>query len=289
MQGEQLIEPATDCITASTQDCSKAFGPEYSYDGVQAGFGPLAALCKTKCKWTGYSGSKMNCCLNGNDSPRSCDPTLTYSSGNCDDVFASYCAQGSNIITDQKCINWASARPASAAPLMKRACIASTLGAGSVCRNWCMNNQGQCDDAMAQYCKSYPNDPMCRCYTSPAAQYNAICIDKDCRDTGYKTAAMLTTQCPTQIDCKQYITLAAGGKINFTDNTVIQRCGNDGGGVNTAGSGSTSSNGGSTTTTSNIPTQTPTLFSSITVEEWILFAFIFLIFVAIIVIVAIAT
>lgn len=95
------------------------------------------------------------------------------------------------------------------------------------CLNFCVKNQGECDQAISKYCKKPENKDkdVCSCLNSPARKYNPLCIDSRCARIGYATNSMLRQPCPAITDCGIYYDIkGTGGNIDFTDASLEQRC-----------------------------------------------------------------
>jgi len=96
------------------------------------------------------------------------------------------------------------------------------------CINFCKNNSGKCDDLMTKYCLLGENEkkPECKCLNSPALDYNPICIDGACINSGYATQGMIDrTPCPSVVDCRIYNQISETGRdVEFTAN-IQQTCG----------------------------------------------------------------
>lgn len=97
------------------------------------------------------------------------------------------------------------------------------------CQTFCMDNFGECDSGMANFCELYPSHPFCSCIHSVVNKYNPLCIDADCEKTGYATNSMLTSkgdECMIT-DCSQYLEVKdviAGKELNIVP-SFSQQCG----------------------------------------------------------------
>jgi hypothetical protein len=99
------------------------------------------------------------------------------------------------------------------------------------CKTWCTNRPGQCDAGAIDYCSRNPADPFCACLRSPLAAQgpNAValpsCFDGKCIAVGYKTAPMLSTNCPSV--CQQALNCWQGtnGSCQIDGNQFQLNCG----------------------------------------------------------------
>jgi len=159
------------------------------------------------------------------------------------------------------------------------------------CKSWCTNNTAICDPFAQTYCDQNPTDPYCACIKSPAKGIGGVnpkCIDAACLAGGYLTTAMKNTNCPSIIDCSIKTTLENTGIIFSNTTPIQQNCGNT---TVVAPPGTTvvvpPNNPTTTNTVTNVTnvTNTPGKLSVISnyVHDhmWILLAFIFLVFIAI--------
>jgi hypothetical protein len=109
---------------------------------------------------------------------------------------------------------------------------------------YCMMNLGSCDTYMKDYCSKNPSDPKCACITSDMLKfkYNPLCTDQKCIQGGYQTNSMISARgqgCEI-VDCSTYLQAKAGGKVDFSDVNIQQRCGS--GTASTTGNAKPSSN-----------------------------------------------
>lgn len=222
-------------------ECSRSWGPEYKYAGTATGCGTggcAAAKQLVKCQHFQYTGSAADCCTGANPGydytnngqsqhQRTCNPELVPSNAKCDSTLQTFCAQGTNIFTHPKCIDWRTQRETAAkstVELYSNQNLATDLNA----RAWCVANQGKCDVAATAFCKAKPTDPFCACLMSPAPKFSPSCIDAKCLTTGYKSSAMtVPSQCPPITSCDIGISGTAGGNFTISDKvTMVQNCGN---------------------------------------------------------------
>jgi hypothetical protein len=130
----------------------------------------------------------------------------------------SYCA-GANIFTNATCTSWAASNPSLAYDIQQTYCDAANIYSDSNCKTFALSEAaaGKIDSTMDTYCQEYPTDSLCACINSPIVscpqQYST-----PCRQTGYQTNAMLTTTCPTVMNCQQYNTLSPEA-ISIAENT----------------------------------------------------------------------
>jgi hypothetical protein len=161
---------------------------------------------------------------------KTCDPQWTPASQKCNNPLAIYCAQGSNIFTQDVCKKWENAHRDDAWDIKKKACSAETaIKSNAQCRTWIINEGRQSsydnmDYEIADYCAANPQDTICACLVSQGK--NIPCphiFDKNCvQKVAYKTQKMMETQCPPYIDCSQYVNIS--DKATLTDTAITQEC-----------------------------------------------------------------
>lgn len=223
-------------VTARAK-CTAEYGNEWAYDG----FGPCD-MCrwgwlnwtigtKAKCKHVSYLGSPTDCCLGRDTGKNSCDPDYRPGSAACDSALAAYCRVGDRMNSDNRCIQWGNVRPEGSRQIKSEYCLAN-LGVKE-CQTWCKNEtvagRGTCDNAMTNYCKGAgANSAICSCINSKLADpnigINPKCIDSNCIRSGYITQNMYNTNCPNITNCDVQMDIINTGILtaNFD---VNQECG----------------------------------------------------------------
>lgn len=104
---------------------------------------------------------------------------------------------------------------------------ASNMGS-QACQTWCKQNPGYCDSAAISYCSASPSDPFCACINSPVNTTGAInpkCVDRKCLETGYLTSGMLSTNCPSIVNCDVQTIINNSGIIADISIPIQQNCG----------------------------------------------------------------
>jgi len=221
-------------------------GPGCHYCSTQA---PRAVGCSSGCasvqccsimgssgtyKRTKYGADPVQCCLQsasmiGN---QTCDPQYRVpTSTACYDAIKAYCIQGDNLFSQNVCQSWCSSNPTECQSYKESYCNQNANVSSSYCQTWCMDNMGSCDNSMDWWCAQSANqkDPKCSCINSDLIQYqyNPLCDDKNCIDTGYQTNSMVNARgsgCQI-VDCSTYFNVQAGGNVTFDDVNIAQRCG----------------------------------------------------------------
>lgn len=102
----------------------------------------------------------------------------------------------------------------------------------TICKQVCLDNQGQCDSGAKDYCYNNPSDPFCRCIKSNLVkfEYNPLCTDQDCIQDGYQTSSMVSAKgggCQI-VDCRTQFDIQAEGSVKFNNVNIEQNCGNSG-------------------------------------------------------------
>lgn len=193
-----------------------------------------------------YNGNAERCCLFNNrliydhkiKKLVTCHPSLwNYRSVACNYIMKPHCRKGNRIFTDSRCIAWCAYHERNFGQcnsIKKEKCNNYSFFVHNrhYCINFCRNNPGNCDNSFSKYCLINHNTPECSCITSDFTkyQYNPICQDRACIDTGYQPASMhnaaKTGGCNI-ISCSTYFDLTTRGDINFTDVGIIKRCTTD--------------------------------------------------------------
>lgn len=129
---------------------------------------------------------------------------------------------------------------------------------------YCMVNFGSCDDFMKSYCANNPTDAKCSCIKSPLVnyQYNPLCTDQGCIQTGYQTTSMMSARgsgCQI-VDCNTYYNISAQGNVKIADNTISQRCGSS-----SAASSQTSSSSSTSSITNVLSTNSKYIYIGLAV------------------------
>lgn len=126
-----------------------------------------------------------------------------------------------------KCGRYSPGNSAVCTPAIASYC-SNNLGSAA-CKTWCRNNPGTCDAAVIKFCDANPADPYCSCIKSPATQIkgsiNPKCIDRKCLDTGYLTANMRDTPCPSVINCDMQVDMRNSGLTLSSQVPLQQNCG----------------------------------------------------------------
>ena len=139
----------------------------------------------------------------------------------------------------------------------------------SNCANWALSSsvKGTIDNQMQAFCTANPGNSLCGCINSPITPCPEK-YDKNCITGGYLTGTMLSTACPTVMNCNQYVNLSPAAQSVLIDSAINQNC-------------STTTSGGGTSTVSNstpVAASTSSLLSSTN-----LYYFIFLVFIVLLV------
>jgi hypothetical protein len=181
-------------------------------------------------KRTSYNGNQVNCCTSGNllDGENTCDPQYSnVALGNCDSVLAVYCSDPNNI-SKSKCQDFISKRGAS--KLSPNAIQNYCAQGDNIISNFCQSQPKGTwtDNAVAAYCKKYPNNQsFCGCYNLDAT-YIAIqnqlekkgismfphCNAKTCAANNLAYISSNVQPCPSQDICLQSIDIGSVGNTN---------------------------------------------------------------------------
>jgi len=169
-----------------------------------------------------HSGSySFPCIRKGNTCYRSPDSYRT--------PLIQCCTDGSDA-TQVECAPGYCPVSAKCADYMKNQC-STRFADDARCKLWCTNRPGQCDAGAIEFCSRAPGDPFCACLRSPLAAQgpNAValpsCFDGRCIAAGYKTASMLSTNCPSV--CQQALNCWQGsnGSCQIDGNQFQLNCG----------------------------------------------------------------
>lgn len=226
---EQVVNSCTACPSYLYNNCQNDFGPEYVNDGDQGGCGFLGFGCQLKCRWTGYSASASDCCLNNPTGQRTCDPNYNRGNASCDTAMQQHCSIGDNVMSDQKCQDWCNQRP-DACRATKLAYCSTNLDKAT-CRTWCNDdaNYESCATAVQPYCELHPTDIYCSCINSRVVSanlgVNPKCVDQTCLASGFLTQNMRTTACPSNINCTVQAAAQNSGISLITNIPIQQNCG----------------------------------------------------------------
>lgn len=182
---------------------------------------------------TKYSADPIQCCLTSSVliDGKTCDPmNRDGSMGNCKSIIKDYCT-GTNLTSDQNCIEWCNTNKDLCDGVMKTRCNdINSIKFDPVCKDFCLNNAGLCDTASRVYCANNNQDSYCSCFNSPANIYreNPACQDSNCIRNGYKTTDLinLSKNGCTVMDCSIYFNLNNIGNFSFQNNNLSQTCGN---------------------------------------------------------------
>jgi len=179
-----------------------------------------------------YNADPVECCKTGKSllNNLTCHPKYRNpKSQDCYKILKDYCIQGANLFTEDVCKTWCTANPEECVTYQSKVCNGSSnLNFG--CKQWCLHHPGMCDSSAEEYCKNdTTGDDYCACLRSDVQKfnYNPICVDRKCIDHGYQTASMLSARgdkCQDVVDCNTYFDISAGGKVDFADVNIQQRC-----------------------------------------------------------------
>lgn len=193
-----------------------------------------------------YKADPVECCKTGKTSidNLTCDPKYRNpQSKDCYSIIKDFCIKGDNLETQDVCKSWCVANPEECLVYEAIYCnnpitFEETSLKSGFCKNWCHQNPGNCDQSVEIYCSdsANANDLYCACLNSQVKnykddqlhQYNPICVDQSCIDHGYQTSSMLSARgdkCQDIVDCSTYFDIQAGGKVQFSDVNIQQRCG----------------------------------------------------------------
>lgn len=188
-----------------------------------------------------YNADPTQCCIQGVSmiDNTTCDPKYRNpKSTSCYDALKQFCTQGDKIFTEGVCQTWCANNLDECKLLKSQICNDPARFGNGYCKDWCLQNNGLCDTSVNSFCVSdTTNDSICACLKSDLIKYkyNPVCEDKACIDNGYQTSSMLSSRgsgCQI-VDCTTYFNIVAGGKVQFEDVTLQQRCGSSSGGTTT--------------------------------------------------------
>lgn len=193
---------------------------------------------KPTVKRVAYLADPTTCCINGVSTTggKTCDPKYRDRNGEaCKSSMMNYCAQGTNIVSDAACVNWANVYPKESKEVRLKSVAADPTNANNVtyCKSLANNGDSSCDQIYINYCSTHPADPLCSCINSKAIVpgiVNPACIDKTCLTNGYITSSMIASQCPDIITCNMQVNLQNSGFSLGSTVTNKQTCGNNNGG-----------------------------------------------------------
>lgn len=216
------------------EDFCNKFGTHWDWDGTVHYRDDNCGIWDSRwgqCELKRATGSKNLCCLYGKSGNTydACPSTYTdnrYSSSSCRTPWRDLCDQ-SNMLIDWRCKEYYKQNPDDTYVIQETGALCNKNVSQDGCKDFCLANPGKCDSGAANYCRN-SNDVFCACINSPASDYNnvnPVCIDADCRNNAtYRTAAMSQiTEC-TSVNCNIIQNLAAGGKMTFTNNEMVQNC-----------------------------------------------------------------
>lgn len=201
---------------------------------------------KPTVKRVAYLADPATCCISNavTTGGKTCDPKYRDRNGAaCKTSMMNYCAQGTNIVSDASCVNWANVYPKESKELRLRSVAADPTNPSNVsyCKSLANNGDSSCDQIYINYCSTHPADPLCSCINSKAIVpgiVNPACIDKTCLTGGYITSAMIASKCPDVITCNMQVNLQNSGFSLGSSVTNKQTCGKDSaasGNANTSG------------------------------------------------------
>ncbi len=251
------IDPAN---LSSRAACSRLYGrewimePDYNKSKDCTNYVPVGLINvpvqgkNTVCRKISHSGGIASCCTNLSpngmlNSTISCDPKYTIGSQNCAETLINYCNNLSPaaLLTDPVALKWKNSGKLAeyeAIMLSKINSDPSTLKLKEY-RAIAMKNPTKCDSSAAQYCKSFagsltPNGPdgFCSCYNAPPLKGNelapAACYNGNCINYGYKSVGNynISTNCPSVIDCSQYLSISDAVNSGFDRIKLTQTCQN---------------------------------------------------------------
>jgi hypothetical protein len=184
-------------------------------------------------KRTSYKADPKQCCLQSASTigNLTCDPKYRNpTSSNCYEYVKDYCLTGDNIFTADVCASWCANNVQECNQAKSKICNDPSQFTNGYCKDWCLQNPGLCDTSATMYCsKDKTKDTFCSCLNSDLMKYkyNPLCEDKNCISHGYATQSMITSRgqgCQI-VDCNTYFNVSAGGKTEFQDLNIQQRCG----------------------------------------------------------------
>lgn len=160
--------------------------------------------------------------------------------GNCKSGIQDYCEIDNNIFNKSLCTSFCAIETNKAWCNNVKSTYCNT-DAGKVnaegCKEFCMSQDGfgHCDTSFEAHCgldkskQKELQDPRCSCLNSKVSEYNPLCVDTKCTDTGYATSSMLESKgnsCNIT-DCSQYVSLKDNiAEGTFTANQdFLQQCG----------------------------------------------------------------
>jgi hypothetical protein len=104
-------------------------------------------------------------------------------------------------------------------------CSSDRLGKEPRCRELCKKYRGACNEAAEEYCDEDEYDEgFCACLRSPIKTGVAECLDNQCDQHGYKTAAE-KPECDQTICSVYYDIKDVGEYVDFNHNVIKQQCG----------------------------------------------------------------
>ena len=183
-------------------------------------------------KRTSYNADPIQCCLGSASTidGLTCDPAYRYiGSEGCAGILKNYCKD--KLFSDSQCKEWCNNNKETCLTQEIEQCnTVNALIGNPHCKTFCTANPGSCDTGATAYCTQFPTDPFCSCINSDMKKYkyNPACQDGNCIRTGYQTSNMITDlgKGCTVMDCSVYFALSNVPSINFSDNTIEQKCGN---------------------------------------------------------------
>lgn len=184
-------------------------------------------------KRTSYKADPVQCCLQGVPTidNLTCDPNYRNpKSQTCYDALKEHCIQGDRIFTEDVCKTWCANNLEECTLYKTQICNAPANFNNGYCKDWCLQNFGLCDASATAYCDADTSgDTFCNCLKSDLLKYkyNPLCEDKACIEHGYATSSMMNSRgegCQI-VDCNTYLNVTAGGKVQFQDVNIQQRCG----------------------------------------------------------------
>lgn len=219
---------------------------EYQWAGESDDYDPACCGKPTgHYKRTSYLADNKECCKNltstiGN---KTCNPAYRGPfTSECDTIMKEYCldntpeAHKNNIFTQPSCSLWCTKNDGTKEICKQKKttlCNDANNLQSSECKQWCLENPGQCDKGMTDYCVKPENihDPICTCINSfvdfkDRDINNPRCVDKNCILTGYSTAAMMNNNVKCQnISCDVYYDMHENDRVNIHENYISQTCG----------------------------------------------------------------
>ena len=211
-----------------------------------------------------YTGDVTACCLgNGalTQGTGTCDPNLLGgpAATACSNVFASYCAQGDNSMTDARCKTWGASNTTNGTTLynLQKAVCASNPDSNcanvltaqdyttllsnyltanpsalnsSEWRNQAFMYPGSANLVISTYCAEGNADAnFCSCINAANAVNGAFppaCINSICSTSGYKTSNSANNCTGNYTICESNINATAMANIKLEHVTIDQTCGN---------------------------------------------------------------